>query len=156
MKSDKSKVKMKCFFLYVSLDWNLITEIDIYERFTTGNSHFRSATRTKIKNFPFPNSAERRVFWAQRRDFLTPKTRRSAIPHFNFSDFGWTLVGQLLQIVLDHLRFGHVRPEVYALAISKFDLAIKKEHRGTYFCVATNLVGQGSRRNIDVEVKKCY
>ena len=29
----------------------------------------------------------------------------------------------------------------------------RKEHRGTYFCVATNVVGQGARRNIDVEVE---
>ena len=27
-----------------------------------------------------------------------------------------------------------------------------KEHRGTYFCVATNVVGTGARRNVDVEV----
>ena len=26
-----------------------------------------------------------------------------------------------------------------------------KDHRGTYYCVATNVVGQGSRRNVDVE-----
>ena len=32
-------------------------------------------------------------------------------------------------------------------------LYIRKEHRGTYFCVATNVVGQGARRNIDVEVE---
>merc|ERR1712203_490254 len=30
---------------------------------------------------------------------------------------------------------------------------VKKEHRGTYFCVATNVVGQGARRNVDVEVE---
>ncbi len=35
--------------------------------------------------------------------------------------------------------------------ILKFD-SIKKEHRGTYYCVATNVVGTGARRNIDVEV----
>lgn len=29
---------------------------------------------------------------------------------------------------------------------------VKKEHRGTYYCVATNVVGQGARRNVDVEV----
>ena len=34
----------------------------------------------------------------------------------------------------------------------KPSLDIRMEHRGTYFCVATNLVGHGSRRNIDVEV----
>ena len=28
-----------------------------------------------------------------------------------------------------------------------------KEHRGTYYCVATNVVGQGARRNVDVEVE---
>jgi hypothetical protein len=31
--------------------------------------------------------------------------------------------------------------------------AIKKEDRGTYFCVATNAVGVGARRNVDVEVQ---
>ena len=31
---------------------------------------------------------------------------------------------------------------------------VRKEHRGTYYCVATNVVGQGARRNVDVEVKK--
>ncbi len=30
---------------------------------------------------------------------------------------------------------------------------ITKEHRGTYYCVATNVVGQGARRNVDVEVE---
>jgi len=30
---------------------------------------------------------------------------------------------------------------------------VKKEHRGTYYCVATNVVDQGARRNIDVEVE---
>lgn len=30
---------------------------------------------------------------------------------------------------------------------------VKKEHRGTYYCVATNVVGQGARRNVDVEVE---
>ena len=30
--------------------------------------------------------------------------------------------------------------------------SIKKEDRGTYYCVATNVVGTGARRNIDVEV----
>jgi neuronal growth regulator 1 len=30
---------------------------------------------------------------------------------------------------------------------------VKKEHRGTYFCVASNVVGQGARRNVDVEVE---
>ena len=30
--------------------------------------------------------------------------------------------------------------------------SVKKEHRGTYYCVATNVVGTGARRNIDVEV----
>ena len=30
--------------------------------------------------------------------------------------------------------------------------SVKKEHRGTYFCVATNVVGTGARRNVDVEV----
>ena len=29
---------------------------------------------------------------------------------------------------------------------------VTKEHRGTYYCVATNVVGQGARRNVDVEV----
>lgn len=28
-----------------------------------------------------------------------------------------------------------------------------KEHRGTYYCVATNVVGQGARRNVDVEIE---
>ncbi|XP_023347933.1 lachesin, partial [Eurytemora carolleeae] len=36
--------------------------------------------------------------------------------------------------------------------ILTFD-SIKKEHRGTYYCVATNVVGTGARRNIDVEVE---
>lgn len=36
--------------------------------------------------------------------------------------------------------------------ILKFD-SIRKEHRGTYYCVATNVVGTGARRNIDVEVE---
>jgi len=30
---------------------------------------------------------------------------------------------------------------------------VTKEHRGTYYCVATNVVGTGARRNIDVEVE---
>merc|ERR1719507_3006744 len=30
---------------------------------------------------------------------------------------------------------------------------VRKEHRGTYYCVATNVVGRGSRRNVDVEVE---
>merc|ERR1712223_512543 len=30
---------------------------------------------------------------------------------------------------------------------------VTKEHRGTYYCVATNVVGQGARRNVDVEVE---
>jgi len=30
---------------------------------------------------------------------------------------------------------------------------VLKEHRGTYYCVATNVVGQGARRNVDVEVE---
>ena len=29
---------------------------------------------------------------------------------------------------------------------------VTKAHRGTYYCVATNVVGQGARRNVDVEV----
>lgn len=36
--------------------------------------------------------------------------------------------------------------------VLQFDV-VKKEHRGTYYCVATNVVGQGARRNIDVEVE---
>ena len=31
--------------------------------------------------------------------------------------------------------------------------SVRKEHRGTYYCVATNVVGRGSRRNVDVEVE---
>lgn len=31
--------------------------------------------------------------------------------------------------------------------------SVKKEHRGTYYCVATNVVGQGARRNVDIEVE---
>ena len=31
--------------------------------------------------------------------------------------------------------------------------SVSKEHRGTYYCVATNVVGRGSRRNVDVEVE---
>lgn len=30
---------------------------------------------------------------------------------------------------------------------------VERWHRGTYYCVATNVVGTGSRRNIDVEVE---
>ena len=30
---------------------------------------------------------------------------------------------------------------------------VTKKHRGTYYCVATNVVGQGARRNVDVEVE---
>jgi len=30
---------------------------------------------------------------------------------------------------------------------------VTKEHRGTYYCVATNVVGTGARRNINVEVE---
>lgn len=30
---------------------------------------------------------------------------------------------------------------------------VAKEHRGTYYCVASNVVGQGARRNVDVEVE---
>ena len=29
---------------------------------------------------------------------------------------------------------------------------MKKEDRGTYYCVASNVVGSGARRNVDVEV----
>lgn len=36
--------------------------------------------------------------------------------------------------------------------VLRFD-NVRKEHRGTYYCVATNVVGQGARRNIDVEVE---
>ena len=28
---------------------------------------------------------------------------------------------------------------------------VTKDNRGTYYCVATNVVGQGARRNVDVE-----
>jgi len=31
--------------------------------------------------------------------------------------------------------------------------SVTKEHRGTYYCVATNVVGVGARRNVDVEVE---
>merc|ERR1712241_735674 len=31
--------------------------------------------------------------------------------------------------------------------------SVTKEHRGTYYCVATNVVGTGARRNINVEVE---
>jgi len=31
--------------------------------------------------------------------------------------------------------------------------SVSKNHRGTYYCVATNVVGQGARRNVDVEVE---
>ena len=31
--------------------------------------------------------------------------------------------------------------------------AIKKEDRGTYYCIAENGVGRGARRNINVEVE---
>jgi len=30
---------------------------------------------------------------------------------------------------------------------------VTKDNRGTYYCVATNVVGQGARRNVDVEVE---
>jgi hypothetical protein len=30
---------------------------------------------------------------------------------------------------------------------------LQKEHRGTYYCVATNVVSVGARRNVDVEVE---
>ena len=30
---------------------------------------------------------------------------------------------------------------------------VHKDHRGTYYCVATNVVGVGARRNVDVEVE---
>ena len=36
--------------------------------------------------------------------------------------------------------------------VLEFDY-VRKEHRGTYYCVATNVVGQGARRNVDVEVE---
>jgi len=35
--------------------------------------------------------------------------------------------------------------------VLKFD-SVKKEDRGTYYCVASNVVGSGARRNVDVEV----
>ena len=41
---------------------------------------------------------------------------------------------------------------IYKGNVLKFP-SIRKEHRGTYFCVASNVVGVGARRNIDVEVK---
>eukprot|EP00088_Acartia_fossae_P053768 TRINITY_DN6136_c0_g1_i2.p1 TRINITY_DN6136_c0_g1~~TRINITY_DN6136_c0_g1_i2.p1 ORF type:complete len:368 (+),score=34.98 TRINITY_DN6136_c0_g1_i2:44-1147(+) len=41
---------------------------------------------------------------------------------------------------------------VYKGNILRFE-SIRKEHRGTYYCVATNVVGRGARRNIDVEVE---
>merc|ERR1711992_520393 len=31
--------------------------------------------------------------------------------------------------------------------------SVTRKHRGTYYCVATNVVGTGARRNIDVEVE---
>ena len=53
-----------------------VTVIDIYARFITGKSSWSSncrwATRQKIENFLFPKIAKR-------RDFLTQKSRRSAI-----------------------------------------------------------------------------
>ncbi|CAL8130911.1 unnamed protein product [Orchesella dallaii] len=41
---------------------------------------------------------------------------------------------------------------IYRENVMKID-AVKKEHRGTYYCVAENSVGRGSRRNIAVEVE---
>jgi len=41
---------------------------------------------------------------------------------------------------------------VYKGNVLRFE-SIKKEDRGTYYCVATNVVGTGARRNIDVEVE---
>lgn len=31
--------------------------------------------------------------------------------------------------------------------------SVKKEYRGTYYCVADNGVGKGARRNVNVEVE---
>ena len=31
---------------------------------------------------------------------------------------------------------------------------VTKDNRGTYYCVATNVVGQGARRNVDVEGRR--
>jgi len=41
---------------------------------------------------------------------------------------------------------------VYKGNILRFP-SVTKEHRGTYYCVATNVVGTGARRNINVEVE---
>jgi len=61
-----------------------ITEIDSYERFTTGNfswaSHFCSVARPKIEKFIFPNSAERCVFLGLSGLIFWPKKR--AAPQF--------------------------------------------------------------------------
>ncbi len=41
---------------------------------------------------------------------------------------------------------------VYKGNVLDFPL-VHKDHRGTYYCVATNVVGVGARRNVDVEVE---
>ena len=72
------------------------------------------------------------------------------------------------RVVLRCYASGNPKPEIYwrrqkndllptgGLVYKGNELVIEKVerwHRGTYYCVATNVVGTGSRRNIDVEVE---
>merc|ERR1719251_287865 len=72
------------------------------------------------------------------------------------------------RVVLRGYASGNPKPEIYwrrqnndllptgGLVYKGNELVINKVerwHRGTYYCVATNVVGTGSRRNIDVEVE---
>ena len=50
-----------------------------------------------------------------------------------------------------HNIFFEIR-SVYKGNVLEFPL-VHKDHRGTYYCVATNVVGVGARRNVDVEVE---
>ena len=47
-------------------------------------------------------------------------------------------------------KYRTIKTEIPVGNILTFD-NVTKEHRGTYYCVATNVVGQGARRNVDVE-----
>ena len=65
------------------------------------------------------------------------------------------MVSIIFRIFVDHVKkllcLFFVR-SVYKGNILEFS-AVQKEHRGTYYCVATNVVSVGARRNVDVEVE---
>ena len=73
-----------------------------------------------------------------------------------------------MQVVLKCYASGYPPPEIYwrrqdnAVLPTNSSVykgtelvfpSVTKEHRGTYYCVATNVVGTGARRNINVEVE---